>query len=157
MYCIMHRRLLDSLPHHASCGGEAHILPGIGCGSVWRCRSFGSLELLPHCERLVEGQIIAIRMCVICLLVYRYCNLFLSYDYFCMYALVAAKLVQTKFLGFYVSRTHVLHTPHFLEPPLSNAIPSARNFKHVFLPFIQVFLLQFLPSHTTRFLSHYPS
>jgi len=116
MYCIIHRRLLDSLPHHAGSGGEAHVLPGIGCGSVWRRRSFGSLELLPHCERLVGGQIIAIRMCVICLLVYRYCKLFLSCDYFCMYAFVAAKLIQKKFLGFYVSRTHILHTLHFLEP-----------------------------------------
>ena len=96
--CIIHRRLLDSLPHHAGSGGEAHVLPGIGCGSVWRCRPFGSLELLPHCERLVGGEIIAVRMCVICLSVYGYCKLFLPCDYFCMYAFVAAKLIQKKLL-----------------------------------------------------------
>lgn len=122
MYCIIHRRLLDSLPHHAGSGGEAHVLPGIGCGSVWRCRPFGPVELLSHCERLVGGQIIARRMCVICLSVYRYSNLFVCCDYFCMYAFVAAELIQKKFPAFYGSRTfrsiHILHTLHFLEPLL---------------------------------------
>jgi hypothetical protein len=119
MYCIIHRRLLDSLPHHAGSGGEAHVLPGIGCGSVRRCRPFGSLELLPHCERLVERPIIAIRMCVICWPVYGYSKLFLCCDCSCVYAFVSAKLIQQKFPAFYGYRTfrpiHILHTVHFLE------------------------------------------
>jgi len=122
MYCIIHRRLLDSLPHHAGPGGEAYVLPGIGRGSVWRCRPFGSLELLPHCERLVGGQIISIRMCVICLSVYRYSNLSLCCDSFCMYAFVAAKLIQKKFPAFCRSRTfrsiHILHTHSVSWNPL---------------------------------------
>ena len=161
MYCIIYRRLLDSLPHHAGSGGEADVLPGIGCGSVWQGRPFGSLKLLPHCERLVGGQIIAIRMCVICLSVCRYSKLFLCCDCFCMYAFVAAKLIQKKFLAFCGSRTfwsiHILYTLYFLEPPLTNVTPSARNFQNVFPPFIQVFLLQLLPSHVATFLSHCPS
>jgi hypothetical protein len=129
MYCIIHRRLLDTLPHHAGSGGEAYVLPGIGRGSVWRCRPLGSVELLPHCERLVEGQIIVIRMCVICLSVYRYSNLFLCCDCFCMYAFVAAKLIQKKFPSFCGSRTfrsiHILHTLHFLEPLVMQSLQHA--------------------------------
>ena len=110
MCCIIHRRLLDSLPHHAGSDGEAHVLPGIGCGSVWRCRPFGAVELLPHCERLVGEHIIAIRMCVIGLSVYGYSMLFLCCDYFCTYAFVAAILIQKNSINTTHQQMHQLYT-----------------------------------------------
>jgi hypothetical protein len=146
MYCIIHRRLLDSLPHHAGSGGEAHVLPGIGCGSVRRCRPFGSLELLPHCERLVERPILAVRICVICWPGYGYSKLFLCCDYSRAYAFISAKLIQQKFPAFLWILYFQANSHPTRSPFLGTLIPSVRNFQHVFPPFFRFCLPVWLRS-----------